>query len=74
VDRQLDFNAVDVLGTVKDGVITFIADDIDRNTGKIVKTKTVIKVENENKWVNSMFNVTEKGDVPTMRLTYTRKK
>ena len=61
-------------GTEKDGVLTFAADDLDRNTGKIVKTKSTLKVESADKWVMSMFNVTDKGDVPTMRLTYTRKK
>jgi len=61
-------------GEEKDGMIVFTSDDVDRNTGKIGKGKSTLKIEGPDTWVFSMFKVTEKGDQPTMRLTYTRKK
>lgn len=61
-------------GEEKDGVLVFMGEAINRMTGQPYKAKNTLKIDGPDSWVFTEYAVTDKGETPMMRLTYTRKK
>ncbi|MHC4550356.1 MAG: DUF1579 domain-containing protein [Planctomycetota bacterium] len=62
-------------GAEKDGVMTLTGEDPDLMTGRLKKTKSVVKPDHEDQVTMSMYDVAPDGSERlTMRLVYKRKK
>jgi hypothetical protein len=61
-------------GVEKDGVLHFTGEDPDFMSGGLVKNRSEIKLDSNDKWVWTHYMLRPEGEQIQMRLTYTRRK